>query len=521
MSLSLQAPPLKPAMAVAESESERRSSLLRSAVIETFRDCFDSLRSGLQKEVEAFNSKLYTKGVISEETRDRLDIFTTLSAVTRRLESEESTFGKVKDALLEISSKKYLARKLQTTLDKKMREAGEEPAYLTQPQTAVIPSGSLVLVPSVSSSESSARPTIGNASASATVAPSPPLSEQGTWRKPSGTATGDSAITSSLTTDTDNEEERKIWHPTDEDWVDNPVTFEASGTIPDGAFSYKQIEMRNEMLEEEIANLKESMQQLQLEKNYCQKMMLKKTSEASELNDQLSTSFSNLKQREKEVKAITEKLKSVREQLANVKEHQVNLEMILEQRQKKVEVQEELMRKYKQRAEKAEVKAAKWEQNVKDAEEKAARFEQNVKDAEEREARLEQNIKDAEKREARLEQNVKDAEEKAAKLEESIEDKVSKLKRRAEEAEKKAQEYKQRAEEAEKKAQEYKQKAEAAELVTQMAQQNIQKLVAAFECRKGKIHAMEEDLDSLESQTEMSASESDSGSKQSSSDQDS
>ena len=408
-------------------ESQQRSELLLKAKNDTFRSLFDRLRRELEPEINSFNSKLFSEGVISPDIMSANSIETTLSAIRGRLENEESTFENVINVLSDIPSKEHLARKLKDTLQQKMEETGcdemvtKPHSYLSASHTSTsLVAGKRVFVPSVPS----AKRTIGS---SPTVAPSSPLS-QGTWStNPAGTQGKDSALTSSHSTNDENEEEKNIGHPTNEDMADNPqIPLPASGTIPDSAPLQRRtsIVLKNEMLEKEVARLEQRVEQLEREKRDCQQML----PQAIEIRLQLLTVTSNIKQREEVIKAKEEEVKSLRRQLIQVKQDQENMEIALNQELEKLEERAQML---EQRAEDAEEKAQKSEQRAEDAEEKARKYKQDY----------------------------------------------------------------------------------------EVARKNITKLVSALRCRNGRLDAVDEELDSLESQA--SASEFEDDSKQSSSDQDS
>ena len=102
------------------------------AVKKAFQNHFDRLREELQRDIKALNSKLCSKGIISEGVRMDHDIDVTLSDISKRLDNEAvslSTFTGFCNALSEIRSKSHLAAMLERACNQKLPMMDFYPGY--------------------------------------------------------------------------------------------------------------------------------------------------------------------------------------------------------------------------------------------------------------------------------------------------------------------------------------------------------------------------------------------------------
>lgn len=359
-------------------ESSQGSEARRKAMIATLRSHTDRLHQELHPEINSLNNKLLSRGLISEEIMDKMDINMTLSAIRRRLENvtlTESTFGEFTSAVAEIASKVHLKNMLLTSLNQELRECGEEAVFIGSPWVSIHQGGSTL----VSGTATHSIP------AGQAIPPAISLSTAGTWSEGSNkTARRDSAWNSSLSID-GGEMRAAMGQPTDEDFPGaHPlVKPAASGTMPVHFNTQGSIELRNKELEERVSDLQDRLEQLELEKKESQKLLLVKTSDTERTNRELHETLTELHRKEDEVKVLRERLDSLKGQHTNF---QVALLQKLEQQMDKTREYEEnaryhleQARKYKELYEQEETKARQSEKNARELQKKNLTMEQNIK----------------------------------------------------------------------------------------------------------------------------------------------
>ena len=352
-------------------ESSQGSEARRKGMIATLRSHTDCLHQELHPEVNSLNNKLFSRGLISEEIMDKMDISMTLSAIRRRLENgtlTESTFNEFISAVAEIASKAHLKNMLLTSLNRELRELGEEAVFIGSPLVSRLQRDSSALV---------------SGTATHSIPPAIPpvisLSTAGTWQEG---ANRDSAWNSSLSTD-GGEMPTAMGQPTDDFPGTHPlVKPAASGIMPVQLNTQCSIELRNKELEERVSDLQDRLEQLELEKKESQKLLLVKTSDTEKTNRELRETLSELHRKEDEVKVLRERLDSLKGQNTIF---QVSLRQKLDQQMDKTREYEESARqhleqarKYKELYKQEEAKARLAEENAQELREKNLTMEQNI-----------------------------------------------------------------------------------------------------------------------------------------------
>ena len=356
-------------------ESLQGSETRRVATIATLRSHTDRLRRELHPEINSLNSKLLSRGLISEEIMAKMNIDETLSAIRRRLENEtESTFSEFTYAVAEIASKAHLTSMLMASLNKELRECGEEAVFIGSPSISIRQGGGGTLV---SGTATHSTPPVRQ-----TITPASSLSPAGTWPEGSNkSARRDSAWNSTPSTDG---EVPAMGQPTDEDFPGHPIVKPAaSGTMPVQFNTQGSIELRNKELEERVSDLQDRLEQLELEKKESQKLLLVKTSDTEKTNRELCQTLTELHRKENEVHVLRERLDSLKGQ-------HTNFQVVLLQR---LEQQEDKTREYEESAlhhsQQARMYRERYEQEV----EKARQAEENAKELRKKNSVMEQNIK--------------------------------------------------------------------------------------------------------------------------------
>lgn len=123
-------------MATKEENISRKEAIRRAV-----RSLDHDLRQVLQSDIKAFNSRLYSKFMITEDVRAKADIDETLSAIRARLDNDavtETTFDDFVEAIGERASRKHLKDKLLELVDQQMKG---EPVYLMTPSLQASSSG--------------------------------------------------------------------------------------------------------------------------------------------------------------------------------------------------------------------------------------------------------------------------------------------------------------------------------------------------------------------------------------------
>ena len=240
-----------------------------------FRKSFDKLRAGLQLEIKPLNSNLYSKGLISGEVRMKDDIYTTLSAISIRLENTDvtkSTFFGFTEAVSQIDSKMHLKTMLEyhanESTDRDITAAG-------------------VHISGTASSEQA-------------------------WRQKDLETSRDSAM-SAITGSVENLRSVSWRQVIDEENCHSHSDHHSeSGNMPNVSVEYVR------ELEEHVLELENNIKQLRKEKHFSRELMLDKTSDVSKANSQLEEAFNLLQSKEDEADDLRQTLHLLKKRITTL-----------------------------------------------------------------------------------------------------------------------------------------------------------------------------------------------------------
>ena len=334
----------------------------------------DKLRQELKIEVSDLNSKLFSKGLISEAVIEAKNIDVTLEAMRSALKNEdiaEKAFEGFIEAVSGITSKSHLARDMSKAL--------EEMIYLPPYPVSAVSVPTCQKVGLVVTGQSCSTRQVGENVV-------PPISTVvcGTHSQKISKAQKDSAISS-----TDNEEETMDFVPvqpsTDGNNLTYPLVSDAQGTI-----SSRDSSTRLRVAKFELAETKRKCIRIQLEKRESDEMLVARISELTKKDKEIEHLLCSRHQKQTEYDQLQEDFISVK---------------------KKSLTQEDTIKEFQEKIRTAE------EQNTQ-AEEKVRRAEDEAKLADERVRKAEEEAKLAEERVTKAEKEANLAVEKLRKAEE-------------------------------------------------------------------------------------------------------
>lgn len=275
-----------------------------------FQTNFDNLRRELKHNIGDLNSKLRSKGLITEEVWSKFDIDETLSAISGRLKNEDvtvRTFTEFSDAISEISS--HLKTMLSKALSKELKEehvlSFQIPSYALHAISEhyqTTPTGSFVssLISNIPG------PTVPSSTSSC-----PGTSKERAWADV--TTRGDSALFTNSATDGEELPRELLPVPRSHQVTDHDDLMvhmdTASGTLPT---LESNLRARVLALEKEVSELQETNEQLYRDKRENLKLVCDKTRDTITANTQLKKACESLQLEEDKTRRKHDALKKER-----------------------------------------------------------------------------------------------------------------------------------------------------------------------------------------------------------------
>ena len=284
-----------------ETREERRCQAM--AVV--FKRKTDILKQELELEITDLNSKLFSKGLISETVKYAKSIDTTLDSIRSSLKNKamaEKTFEGFKEVVSDISSKSHLATQLSLAIDEELKE---ELVYgTTETRTPRLTEGGLVTIENVIGRREE---TIPANSAVAFVCSAAKLSEKTTGNHMH--AAEDSAISSCVATDI--EKEFVAVQPTDDERPDlNGVMKDSSGTL----MCDNSIRLKNQLLELELFETRRRLECARQSLKMSEKRLSCRTMELSKKGEELEEFDSFCKVKDAEFDSLHQELICVKKE---------------------------------------------------------------------------------------------------------------------------------------------------------------------------------------------------------------
>lgn len=284
-----------------ETREERRCQAM--AVV--FKRKTDILKQELELEITDLNSKLFSKGLISETVKYAKSIDTTLDSIRSSLKNKamaEKTFEGFKEVVSDISSKSHLATQLSLAIDEELKE---ELVYgTTETRTPRLTEGGLVTIENVIGRREETIP-----ANSAVVSSAAKLSEKTTGNH----AAEDSAISFVAT---DIEKEFVAVQPTDDERPDlNGVMKDSSGTL----MSDNSIRLKNRLLELELFETKRSLECVRQSLRMSENRLSSRTIELSKKGEELENFDSFFKLKDAEFDSLHQELICVKKENVVIK----------------------------------------------------------------------------------------------------------------------------------------------------------------------------------------------------------
>ena len=296
-----------------ETREERRFQAM--AVV--FKRKTDILRQELGLEITTLNSKLFSKGLISETVMDAKNIDTTLGDIRNSLKNKaiaEKTFEGFKEVVSDINSKSHLATQLSLAI---VEELKEELNVTTHQTTAPRTERGLVSIGQRYNVIGRREDTMP--ANSAVVCSAAKLSEKTTGNH----ATEDSAI---ICAATDIEKEFVAVQPTDDERPDlNGVMKDSSGTL----MSDSSIRLKNQLLELELFETRRRLERARQSLRMSKKRLSCRTMELSRKGEELEEFDSFCKLKDAEFDSLHQELICVKKENVVIKTEKEQLTEII------------------------------------------------------------------------------------------------------------------------------------------------------------------------------------------------
>ena len=293
----------------------------------------DILRQELGLEITDLNSKLFSKGLISETVMDANNIDTTLGAIRNSLKNKaiaENTFEGFKEVVFSISSKSHLATQLSLAIDEELKE---EAVYTTQ--TAVHHKRGLVVASehyNVTGRREETMP-----ANSAVVCSAAKLPEK---TKGNRAADEDDSAISCAATDIEEGFVAVQAIATDDERDYNRIMKDSSGTL----MSDDSIRLRNQLLEVELTETKKTLERVRLNLRMAEKRLSYTKTELSRKDEELEEVDSFSKQKDADCDSLQQELICVKKEYVVIKTEK--------------EQQTEIIRQYQTNLNKGQIKTA-------------------------------------------------------------------------------------------------------------------------------------------------------------------
>ena len=394
----------------------------------------DILRQELGLEITALNSKLFSKGLISETVIDAKNIDTTLGDIRNSLKNKaiaEKTFEGFKEVVSDISSKSHLATQLSLAIAEELKEE----LVTTQTTTPRTERGLISIGQRYNVTGRREETIPAN---SAVVSSAAKLSE-----KTGNHATEDSAVSCVAT---DIEREFVAVQPTDDERSDlNGVTKDSLGTL----MSDNSIRLKYQLLELELIKTRKRLEGAQLNCRMSEKRLSSRTMELSKKGEELEEFISFWKLKDAECDSLHQELICVKKENVVIKtekeQYQTNLKDQIKTAQEKemidtkraeelaheLELSQEKKRLYEQEIAQLKLQnkasmllAEKHKQNLKLEEKKVEELAQKLKTSEEKtQEYMQENQKllQFKKMAGKYKQSAKHAEERVKELAQQLE----------------------------------------------------------------------------------------------------
>ena len=288
-----------------ETREERRCQAMEVV----FKRKTDILRQELGLEITTLNSKLFSKGLISETVMDAKNIDTTLGDIRNSLKNKaiaEKTFEGFKEVVSDISSKSHLATQLSLAI---MEELKEELVTTYSQTTTPRTERGLVSIGQRYNLNVTGRREETILANSAVVSSAAKLSEKTTENH----SAEDSAISCVAT---DIEKEFEAVQPTDDERSDlNGVMKDSSGTL----MSDDSIRLKNQLLELELFETKRRLECARQSLRMSEKRLSCRTMELSKKGEELEEFDSFCKLKDAEVDSLHQELICAKKEIVVIK----------------------------------------------------------------------------------------------------------------------------------------------------------------------------------------------------------